>query len=67
MQALPVSHCNGFIGFPVNDEPWNLERTRRMHEVERPIAVAFEIVQVANDPDHLERGRILFDIRGGRQ
>jgi len=27
----------------------------------------FEIIQVANDPDHLERGRILFDIRGGRQ
>lgn len=27
----------------------------------------FEIIQVANDPDHLERGRIIFDIRGGRQ
>ena len=27
----------------------------------------FEIVQVANDPDHLEHGRIGFDIRGGRQ
>ncbi len=27
----------------------------------------FEIVQVANNPDHLEQGRILFDIRGGRQ
>lgn len=27
----------------------------------------FEIIQVANDPDHLEHGRILFDIRGGRQ
>jgi hypothetical protein len=28
---------------------------------------AFEIIQVANDPDHLEKGRILFDIRGGRR
>jgi hypothetical protein len=27
----------------------------------------FEIVEVANDPDHLEHGRILFDVRGGRQ
>jgi hypothetical protein len=27
----------------------------------------FEIIQVANDPDHLEHGRIIFDIRGGRQ
>ena len=27
----------------------------------------FELVQVANDPDHLEHGRIGFDIRGGRQ
>lgn len=27
----------------------------------------FEILQVANDPDHLERGRIGFDIRGGRR
>lgn len=27
----------------------------------------FEIIQVANDPDHLEHGRITFDIRGGRQ
>lgn len=27
----------------------------------------FEIIRVANDPDHLERGRIVFDIRGGRQ
>jgi len=27
----------------------------------------FEILLVANDPDHLERGRIAFDIRGGRR
>jgi len=27
----------------------------------------FEIIEVANDPDHLEHGRILFDIQGGRQ
>ena len=27
----------------------------------------FEILRVANDPSHLERGRILFDIQGGRQ
>jgi len=27
----------------------------------------FEILIVANDPDHLERGRIGFDIRGGRR
>lgn len=27
----------------------------------------FEIPLVANDPDHLERGRIQFDIRGGRR
>jgi hypothetical protein len=26
-----------------------------------------EIIQVLNDPDHLERGFIFFDIRGGRQ
>jgi len=28
---------------------------------------AFEILQVANDPGHLERGRIQFDIQGGRR
>jgi hypothetical protein len=28
---------------------------------------AFEIIQVANDPDHLEKGRIQFDIQGGRR
>lgn len=28
---------------------------------------SFEIIQVANDPDHLEKGRILFDIQGGRR
>lgn len=27
----------------------------------------FEIIQVANNPDHLEHGRILFDIQGGRR
>jgi hypothetical protein len=27
----------------------------------------FEIIQVENDPNHLEKGRILFDILGGRQ
>jgi hypothetical protein len=27
----------------------------------------FEILVVANDPDRLERGRIAFDIRGGRR
>jgi hypothetical protein len=26
-----------------------------------------EVILVANDPDHLERGRILFDISGGRR
>ncbi len=26
-----------------------------------------EIIQVMNDPDHLERGFIFFDVRGGRQ
>jgi hypothetical protein len=27
----------------------------------------YEIIQVANDPDHLERGRIQFDVLGGRR
>ncbi len=27
----------------------------------------FELIQVANDPDHLEKGRIHFDILGGRR
>ncbi|WP_189465605.1 baseplate J/gp47 family protein [Litchfieldella qijiaojingensis] len=26
-----------------------------------------EVIQVANDPDHLERGRMVFDIQGGRR
>jgi hypothetical protein len=26
-----------------------------------------EVVLCANDPDHLERGRILFEVQGGRQ
>jgi hypothetical protein len=26
-----------------------------------------EIIQVKNDPDHMEKGFIDFDIRGGRQ
>jgi len=28
---------------------------------------AFEIIQVATDPDHLEHGRVLFEILGGRR
>jgi len=28
---------------------------------------AFEIIVVANDPDHLETGRITFEITGGRR
>jgi hypothetical protein len=35
--------------------------------VERIEVEPFEIIQVANDPDHLETGRILFEILGGRQ
>ena len=32
------------------------------------IEMAFdEIVLVQNDPDHMERGSIVFDLRGGRQ
>jgi hypothetical protein len=27
----------------------------------------FEIIQMANNPDHLEQGRMVFDIRGGRR
>jgi len=27
----------------------------------------FEIIRVENDPNHVERGRILFDVRGGRR
>lgn len=27
----------------------------------------FEVLVVANDPDHLERGRLVFDIQGGRR
>ncbi|HEX7770844.1 MAG TPA: hypothetical protein VF435_00385, partial [Pyrinomonadaceae bacterium] len=26
-----------------------------------------EIIQVMNDPDHLEQGTIVFDVKGGRQ
>jgi hypothetical protein len=26
-----------------------------------------EIIQVVNDPDHLEQGTIAFDVKGGRQ
>jgi hypothetical protein len=35
--------------------------------VERVDVGAFEIVRVENDPDRLERGRILFEILGGRR
>ncbi len=35
-------------------------------EVERIEVEPFEIVSVASDPDHLELGRIEFDVRGGR-
>jgi hypothetical protein len=35
--------------------------------VDRLDVEPFEILQVANDPNHLEQGRVLFDIRGGRQ
>jgi hypothetical protein len=35
--------------------------------VERIDVQPFEIIQVANDPSHPERGRVLFDIVGGRQ
>ncbi|MES9852187.1 MAG: baseplate J/gp47 family protein [Candidatus Thiodiazotropha sp. L084R] len=35
--------------------------------VDRIEVQPFEIIQLANDPDHLEQGRILFDIRGGPQ
>lgn len=36
-------------------------------EVERLPVDDFEVIRVANDPDHLSRGRIRFDIRGGRR
>ncbi|MBB3191866.1 baseplate J/gp47 family protein [Halomonas cerina] len=36
-------------------------------EVEHLPVDDFEVLRVANDPSHLERGRITFDIRGGRQ
>ena len=35
--------------------------------VERVDVGAFEIVRVENDPDRLERGRILFEVLGGRR
>ncbi|MCB1852633.1 MAG: baseplate J/gp47 family protein [Gammaproteobacteria bacterium] len=35
--------------------------------VDRIDVQPFEIIQVANDPDHLELGRILFELRGGPQ
>lgn len=35
--------------------------------VEKLEVDAFEIIEVANDPDRLERGRIQFDIQGGRR
>ncbi len=36
-------------------------------EVERIEVKPWEIVRVANDPSHLEHGRIQFDIQGGRR
>ena len=45
----------------INPEDMVQEKTRLL-QVE-----PFEIIQVANDPDHLEKGRIQFDIAGGRQ
>jgi hypothetical protein len=35
--------------------------------IERLDVDSFEIIQVANDPSALERGRIQFDIQGGRR
>lgn len=35
--------------------------------IEKLDVTPFEIVQVANNPDHLEQGRILFSIEGGRR
>jgi hypothetical protein len=35
--------------------------------VEKLDVTPFEIIQVANNPDHLEQGRILFSIEGGRR
>lgn len=38
-----------------------------LHETRILEVAAHEIIQVAGDPDHLERGRIQFDILGGRR
>jgi hypothetical protein len=35
--------------------------------LEKLVVGPFEIIVVANDPDHLETGRIVFDITGGRR
>jgi hypothetical protein len=43
---------------------WN-EPTR---DIDRIVSLRpNEIIQVHNDPDHMERGLIDFDVRGGRQ
>ena len=37
------------------------------NEIDTLAVEPFEVIQVASDPNHLEKGRILFDILGGRR
>lgn len=52
-------NASGSVSISPSDLPLN--------EVSLIEVKPFEIIQVANDPDHLEKGRIQFDILGGRR
>lgn len=47
----------------IDIDPSDLPESR----IEKLVVGAFEIIVVANDPDHLETGRITFEITGGRR
>lgn len=51
----------GGVPVPINPEDMPVS------EIDTLEVRPFEVIQVANDPNHLERGRIQFDLLGGRR
>jgi hypothetical protein len=61
MRVSGVKHLMGILMKRFNDA------TAAVHGIELLPMGFDEVVLCANDPDHLERGRVIFDIQGGRQ
>jgi hypothetical protein len=67
-RVLSLSMRRWHQGFGVSNTTITLN-PNALHEtaVDLIAVEPYEVIQVANNPDHLEQGRMTFDIQGGRQ